>query len=510
MSRKDRFGLVGNTIASTFRVDEVVAEGGFGVVYRAFHLHFRAPVALKCLKIPVELSDDERSSFLEQFRSEAEIMFRLSGSLPNIVRPLHVDAVHTPSGEFVPVMALEWLEGQSFEKIIEERAFAGRPPLGLEELVELLTPAAFALDQAHDFKASGGKPGEPAETLAIIHRDVKPDNLFLCTVGGEQTVKILDFGISKIRRSAEQLAGHFSQTSGQAPFSPAYGAPEQWVPKRYGQTGAWTDVWGLALTLVEIIKGDAVISGDHQAMMGTALDDKVRPTPRNEGVEVADEVEAVFGKALAVDPRYRYQSVRSFWNALREAMKVGGASSQSRIRIENSSFSGLPPMSAPTPWAPPASSSRGVDVEKPVPGLPAMLVPAPLEATLAEDLMVAPFYPNDPRSGLSPVLPAPGAHANHDLLIPPLDFEHDGSSSPGELRRRTAARRTTSPRPAEAAARPRPGAFETEIELEPTSIFPDAPNDFGPDDDIPPLDDHGPLPLVPSSERHGTSRRQRR
>ena len=341
VGKADRFGLVGHTIAGTFRVDEIVAEGGFGVVYRAHHLQFRAPVALKCLKIPDELTAEERHEFLEQFRSEAEIMFRLSASLPNIVRPLHVDAVQAPTGEFVPLMALEWLEGRSFEKIIEERSFAGLPPLPLSETLELLGPAADALDAAHHFDGLDGP-------LVVVHRDIKPDNLFLTNVGGKPHVKILDFGISKMRRYAGQGAGRASQTSGQAPFSPAYGAPEQWVPKRFGQTGAWTDVWGLALTLVEIIKGDAVIIGDHQAMMGTALDPLSRPTPRKEGVEVTDEIESVFEKALALDPRFRFQTVKAFWSALRRAVELGGDPTLAQDSPSASKIQ-LPPTVAPTP-----------------------------------------------------------------------------------------------------------------------------------------------------------------
>jgi len=412
VGKADRFGLVGNTIAGTFRVDDLVAEGGFGVVYRAYHLHFRAPVALKCLKIPEELTAEERHEFLEQFRSEAEIMFRLSASLPNIVRPLHVDAVQAPTGEFVPLMALEWLEGRSFEKIIEERCFAGLSPLPLTETLDLLGPAADALDAAHHFDGPDGQ-------MVVVHRDIKPDNLFLTNVGGKPHVKILDFGISKMRRSAGGGAGRASQTSGQAPFSPAYGAPEQWVPKRFGQTGPWTDVWGLALTLVEIIKGDAVIVGDHQAMMGTALDPLSRPTPRKEGLEVTDEIESVFEKALALDPRFRFQTVKTFWSALRRAIELGGdptieadASSDSKIK--------LPPMVAPTPWtAPPGLREPGTPEIR---GLPPMMAPAALEQSVPEEPGSVPSYPRDPESGLAPLLPA-SIPTPMDLDIPALDEE---------------------------------------------------------------------------------------
>src|SRR5206468_2353410 len=111
--------------------------------------------------------------------------------------------------------------------------------------------------------------------------------------------------------------GHQSANeSAVSAFTPAYGAPEQWVPKRYGQTGPWTDVWGLALTVVEAISGHAPIDGDQPAMLGSAIDPSRRPTPRNEGVKVTDEVEAIFTRALAVDPRDRCHDVAAFWNPL--------------------------------------------------------------------------------------------------------------------------------------------------------------------------------------------------
>jgi serine/threonine protein kinase len=312
-------------IAGTYRVEEVVAEGGFGVVYKAHHKGFRATVALKCLKIPVELGAQYRSQFLEQFRSEAEVLFRLSALLPNIVRPLHVDAFQTRDGRFVPFMALEWLDGWTLDAVIAQRAEQQRPPIALKKLTRLLTPVARALEQAHNM------PG-PAGTLSIVHRDMKPENLFVALVGGEQLVKILDFGISKVKSAAGQLAGRESQTmTDLVSFSPAYGAPEQWLPKRYGQTGPWTDVWGMALTMVETIKGEEVVVGDQAAMLGTIIDPDRRPTPRNEGVKVSDEVEAIFRKALAVDPRDRYQSMNAFWDELLSALDLDMLGNPKRV-----------------------------------------------------------------------------------------------------------------------------------------------------------------------------------
>src|SRR5512140_1713063 len=121
MTTQDVFGIVGTTQAGNFRVERVVAEGGFGVVYRAQHSGFRAPVALKCLKVPEELTNEQRSVFLEKFREEAELMFRLSAAITEVCRPLHVDVLQLPDGRFVPFIALEWLEGESLDGIITRR-----------------------------------------------------------------------------------------------------------------------------------------------------------------------------------------------------------------------------------------------------------------------------------------------------------------------------------------------------------------------------------------------------
>jgi len=307
---EDRFGIVGRVIAGAYHVERVVAEGGFGVVYRAQHGGFRAPIALKCLKVPQHLQAEHQAGFLEHFREEAEVMFRLSASTPNVVRPLHVDVMNAPNGAFVPFLVLEWLEGETLDAIIRGRRAARKPSLVIGEVVRLLEPVARALDRAHHFDGPRGK-----ET--IVHCDLKPENVFVADVGGERVVKILDFGVAKVRSAATRAGGTAEAVS---LFTPAYGAPEQWKPASYGDAGPWTDVWGLALTIVETLVGEPVISGDHQRIMKQVLDRARRPTPRTHGVEVPDAVESVLARALAVDPRERPRDAGVFWKAMCQAV----------------------------------------------------------------------------------------------------------------------------------------------------------------------------------------------
>lgn len=311
----DVFGIVGRLIASVYHVESVVAEGGFGVVYRARHGGFRAPVALKCLKVPQHLGHEQRERFIESFRAEGEVMFRLSASIPAVARPLHVDVMTAPNGAFVPFMVLEWLDGETLDAIVRARTARGKPPLALADALALLEPVAHALERAHRFRG-------PAGEESIAHCDLKPENVFIARAGGEASAKILDFGVAKVRsaatRAAEPPSG--SGSSGEdALFTPAYGAPEQWDPRTLGETGPWTDVWGLALTLVETVAGRPVIAGDVSSIRRQVLDVKKRPTPRMVGVVVSDEVEAVFARALAVHPRERYADAGAFWRVLRAA-----------------------------------------------------------------------------------------------------------------------------------------------------------------------------------------------
>src|SRR5258705_1723456 len=122
---EDAFGIVGSVIASAYHVESVVAEGGFGTVYRAHHGGFRAPVALKCLRLPPGLLPEGRQHFLDSFRAEAELLFRLSASIPTVVRPLHLDAFTSVDGRFVPYIVLEWVGGSTLDALIRKRDRGG-------------------------------------------------------------------------------------------------------------------------------------------------------------------------------------------------------------------------------------------------------------------------------------------------------------------------------------------------------------------------------------------------
>ena len=426
---EDYFGIVGTTQAGAYRVEAVVAEGGFGVVYRAYHDAFQAPVALKCLKIPMAMNSEHQAEFLVKFREEAALLFRLSASIPAVVRPLHVDRLITPDGRFVPFMALEWLEGEGLDQMINRRAAAGMPALGFKKVVRLLSPVARALARAHHF------PG-PNGPVAIIHRDIKPDNIFIARVNGEEVVKIFDFGIAKARSVATQVAGKVSQGGSMTAFTPGYGAPEQWLPKRFGQTGPWTDVFGLALTVLEASSGRAIIDGDTAGMMGTACDEKRRPSPRNEGMEVTDDLEAVFLGALAVDPRRRYPDAGAFWDALETALGLEMSATPTMggtIRTRDMRSDGPPAGRIESTSTRPAPPSI-----RPAAGTPAVVTPiAPIALPSIPDIELGPVPQKRVGSGEHAAVRAPEAAAAPPppaarVAPPPVAPDSSASSDDGE------------------------------------------------------------------------------
>lgn len=302
----DPFGWVGATADGKYVIEECVGEGGFGVVYRANHLGFGEKVAFKCLRVPDDFRGEDKDRFFESFLHEGKLQHRLSRMTAGIVQCLDVGATTSPNGTWTPYLVLEWLQGRTLEKDMDERHRLGMRGRPLHEALALLDPVARALDLAHE--------------QGVAHRDVKPANLFLAEIGGRQTIKVLDFGIAKVITETASVSRAFEVTGRtlQA-FTAHYGAPEQFA-RRFGATGPWTDVFALTLVLIELVSGRRALEGEDAAeLFVSAADAQHRPTLRARGVEVSDPVEEVLKVALSVDPRERFRTMGEFWDALCDA-----------------------------------------------------------------------------------------------------------------------------------------------------------------------------------------------
>jgi len=310
-SGEDPFDWVGATLDGKYQVDAVVGRGGFGVVYRAHHLGFNEKVAIKCLRIPRTLSGAARDEFERNFLAEGRLLHQLSRATAGIVQALDVGALVSPNKTWTPFIVLEWLDGQSLAENFAERLRAGLGGRAPKAAIELLDGAARALSLAHE--------------QGIAHRDIKPANLFLAEVGGRKTLKVLDFGIAKVVTESESFTKAFEETGASLQaFTARYGSPEQFS-RRYGATGPWSDVFSLALVLVEAIVGHSALEGvDAAQLFIAAADTARRPTLRAHGIDLGDGIESVLNKALAVDSKERYPNAREFWDALLAAVAQSG------------------------------------------------------------------------------------------------------------------------------------------------------------------------------------------
>ena len=137
MNAADPFGLVGQVLDGQFRVDHLVGEGGFSAVYRGHHQGLNEPIAVKCLKLPADLGTSLVDSFVQRFRDESRILYRLSQGNLHVVRSVAAGTTQAPAtGALVPYMVLEWLEGRSMQ-------------------------SDFMIRRNNGEKASKGDPGSP-------------------------------------------------------------------------------------------------------------------------------------------------------------------------------------------------------------------------------------------------------------------------------------------------------------------------------------------------------------
>jgi serine/threonine protein kinase/tetratricopeptide (TPR) repeat protein len=330
MKGTDPFGWEGSIIDDQFAVDAVAGEGAFGVVYRGTHLGLDMPVAIKCLKAPPGLTEDERRGVLATFRGEARLLHQLSRRTAGIVQALDVGSASSPSGAWTPYIVMEWLEGETLERDLRRRSASGSAQRSLDEAMDLLASAASALAVAHEENVS--------------HRDVKPGNLFITSSRRGDLLKVVDFGIAKVLDETATRTG-LSPTEGDRRFTARYAAPEQFSPE-YGATGPWTDVYAMALILIEVVTGRFALQGETLIQIFTAsIDERSRPSLRARGAAAAPEIEAVLARALAVHPGDRYRDMGEMWAAI-EAARARSSSAGTAIGGLEATFDSEP-LSAP-------------------------------------------------------------------------------------------------------------------------------------------------------------------
>ncbi|MEO5730702.1 MAG: serine/threonine-protein kinase, partial [Byssovorax sp.] len=285
----------GTLLAGRYRVLRPLGKGGMGAVYLVQHIHTDQQLALKVLHATVVT--DQLA--LTRFRREARAPARINSD--HVVQVTDADVAPELGG--VPFLVMEWLRGQDLEELAAARR--ALPPV---DLVLYLRQVARALDKAH--------------ALGIIHRDLKPENLFLTArEDGTPCVKILDFGIAKLKESGDE-AGQLKATgTGQIFGTPLYMSPEQ-TKGEIAKVSPQTDIWALGIIAHRLLTGAEPWDATTLTALISQIAFQPLPVPSERGYALGPGFDAWFARCCAREPQDRFPTAGQAIAALGLALGV--------------------------------------------------------------------------------------------------------------------------------------------------------------------------------------------
>ena len=285
--------LTGQVLQNTYRVERRIGTGSMGSVYDVVHLRFGRHFAAKVLSPLV--SKNERA--LARFRQEALVTSSLGN--PHILRIFDFNTME----DGTPYIIMELLRGEDLAERLERDK-----RLPLHQVTRIFQQAASALHDAH---AKG-----------IIHRDLKPQNIFLCSdeEGEQDTVKVVDFGISKVLGARDAVTGTHELLG-----SPAFMSPEQATAKA-SDVDLTADVFAMGAILYMMLTGRPPFWAENVPSVLYNIVHEAPPRPSSINPDVTAAVEAVIARALSKSRADRYQSMEDFWLEFARAAEVGDAS----------------------------------------------------------------------------------------------------------------------------------------------------------------------------------------
>jgi serine/threonine protein kinase len=329
MPQAEAPSLVGEVLDGRYKIMKKLGEGGMGEVYAAEHVHIEKHVAIKLLKAEIVSNKEAVSRFRQEARSASSIGHK------NIIGIDDFGVM--PDGRIY--LCMELLNGQALNDMIQQ-------PMPPERLLNIMIQTGHGLAAAH---AKG-----------IVHRDMKPENIFV-TVGpsGEDIPKLLDFGIAKV-------AGHDGQNNltrtGTIFGTPFYMAPEQALGQ---QVDARVDIYAMGVILYELFAGSLPFRGD--SFMGiltqhiTTEPEPVMQRAMKAGRSLPPGLADVIGKAMQKDPDKRYRSMDELVAALVEVYRaLAGPGMSTYMQAYQGGGSGMIGAQGSQPYQVPGMPPTGV------------------------------------------------------------------------------------------------------------------------------------------------------
>jgi serine/threonine-protein kinase len=266
----------GDILAGKYRVERLLGVGGMGAVVAAQHIQLEDRVAIKFLLPEVRERGDAVMRFLREARAAVKI------KSPHVARVTDVGTFDNG----LPYMVMEYLEGSDLDRWLTEQG-----PLPIAQACELVLQACEAIAEAH--------------ALGIVHRDLKPANLFVVRrPDGSQSVKVLDFGISKMPQSTTGVG--LTRTA-VVMGSPMYMSPEQIESTR--DVDARSDIWALGVILYELVTGAVPFDGSQFAELAMQIITQPPKPLRDRCAHAPPGFEQVVLKCLEKQAANRFQSV---------------------------------------------------------------------------------------------------------------------------------------------------------------------------------------------------------
>jgi len=277
---------VGRVLGGRYRVVRLIRAGGMGAVYEAMQEGLGRRVALKILTAATSPAS------LVRFRKEAEAAARLGN--PHIVQ---VSDFGTTPGD-PPFMVMELLQGSSLADVIAQG------PIPWQRATRVALQVLAALVAAHDAK--------------IVHRDIKPDNVFLVSsLAMQDMVKVLDFGVAKLLDPGDEPP---LTTEGVAVGTPAYMAPEQ---ARAQPVDERTDIYAVGLCLYEAVTGGRLpIEADNLYALRLAIATAPAVPLEKHRPDIDRRFASVVERAIAKEPRDRFANARAMADALAACLEI--------------------------------------------------------------------------------------------------------------------------------------------------------------------------------------------
>lgn len=406
---------------------EPLGSGGWGQVYLARHLELGHRVAIKVLTAQRAEVPAQRKRFLQEARASARL------ESDHVVQVVDVG-----EADLGPYFVMELLQGMDLAELLRQCG-----PQSIEVSVDYILQACAGVAAAHEH--------------GVVHRDIKPGNLFLTRseAGNGERIKVLDFGISKQLLPDEEEAA-LTTTAGII-GSPRYMAPEQMDPQL--EMGTATDVWGLTVTLHELLTGKLPFSGETLPKLSAAILHMEPVALREHLPHAPEELEAILLRCLTKRPDARISSVTELAQLLAPFASESGRAGVAQLL---------------------SSEPAGVSF---APSRPATPRAAPSETTLTTDSLALPALdePEEPAKAKRRPTVALGAVAAGALLFGTIAFvttqpEPAASESQQEAAATVAAPAPTTPEPAATAdgGRPAHEAADASPVTQPAATHPEA------------------------------------